>query len=108
MAMSWHLPEDISAAKRAALEVGGQALADDAAARAPRRSGALAESRYVEVADDDTVRVGFSVPYARKQHEREDFEHPNGGAKFLYDAAGDFGPEFERTVAAELARRLGG
>ena len=108
MGMTWRLPDDISAARRAALEVAGQALADEAAARAPRLTGELAESRYADVADEDTVRVGFRAPYARKQHERTDFEHSNGGAKFLYDAAGDFGPEFERIAAGELARRLGG
>lgn len=107
MAMSWRLPDDISAAKRAALEVGGQALVDEAASRAPRVSGELVESRYAE-AQGDTVRVGFRAPYARKQHERTDFEHTSGGPKFLYDAAGDFGSEFERIVAAELERRLGG
>lgn len=106
--MSWKLPADIDAARRAALEVAGRMLADDAVARAPRRTGRLAASAYSEVRDDDTVRVGFTAPYAVKQHYRQDFEHPTGDAMFLADAAGDFGPQLEDIVAEQLRRRLGG
>lgn len=107
MPMSWRLPEDITEARRAALEAAGQAMLDEASSRAPVLSGELVESGFVE-SDGVTVRVGFDAPYAVKQHYRTDFEHPGGGgAMFLYDAAGDFGPEFERIAAAEVARRLG-
>lgn len=35
---------------------------------------------------DDFVLVGYNLPYALIQHERLDFEHPQGGkAKFLED-----------------------
>lgn len=50
-----------------------------------RRSdpGALRRSAYARVVDDVTAEVGFSEFYAGWQHERMDWHHEDGQAKFL-------------------------
>lgn len=45
--------------------------------------GELRESAYVHVIDDVTAEVGFSAFYAGWQHERMDYHHEVGQAKFL-------------------------
>ena len=70
----------------------------------------VADGRISEIADDipaggDTeivdggdipegakpiVTIGFGVPYAAAQHERDDFDHPKGGrSKYLQAAVQD-------------------
>lgn len=47
--------------------------------------GELRESMYVRVLDDGTAEIGFSSFYAGWQHERMDYHHEDGHAKFLED-----------------------
>jgi HK97 gp10 family phage protein len=55
---------EIRAAAPASAKAGGEVLAHDMAARAPRRTGRLAASIVAE-SDGDTTHVGATVPYAR-------------------------------------------
>ena len=54
----------VRAAAPAASRAGGEVLARDMAARAPRRTGKLASSIVVQ-SDGDTAHVGSTVPYDR-------------------------------------------
>lgn len=60
-------------------------LVDLARANAQRRTdpGALRDSMYTQLVDDVTAEVGFSEFYAGWQHERTDYHHEVGQAKFL-------------------------
>ena len=50
------------------------------------------------------VTIGFGVPYAAVQHERDDFDHPKGGrSKFLQQAAQDMSD-----MLPEAIRKRGG
>ena len=50
------------------------------------------------------VTIGFGVPYAAAQHERDDFDHPKGGrSKFLQQAAQD-----ASDMLPEAIRKRGG
>lgn len=83
---------------RDALDDAAEHLKEVAASKAPlltgealkkandqRRSdpGALRRSAYARVVDDVTAEVGFSEFYAAWQHERMDWHHEDGQAKFL-------------------------
>jgi hypothetical protein len=58
-------------------EVEGEPEAPEMVSRAVREGGA---------GDAVVGEVGFNTPYALAQHERIDFQHPNGGkAKYLED-----------------------
>lgn len=74
--------------------------------RAPREDGDLRRKSRV-VVDDLQARVVFSSFYAWYQHERLDYEHPNGGeAKFLENAidALNVGSMIAGKVEARLKR----
>jgi hypothetical protein len=69
----------------------GVMVLGDAIRRAPVETGVLRSSGYVappqEEGGSTVVEVGFGTVYAEVQHEREDFEHPQGGeAKYLEKA----------------------
>jgi len=50
------------------------------------------------------VTIGFGVPYAAVQHERDDFDHPKGGrSKFLQQAVQDMSD-----MLPEAIRKRGG
>jgi len=50
------------------------------------------------------VTIGFGVPYAAAQHERDDFDHPKGGrSKFLQQAVQDMSD-----MLPEAIRKRGG
>ena len=72
-------------AQQAARDVGKKQLAR-ARELSPTKSGDSDKSGFVAV-DDRTTQVGFRSVISRIQHERTDFNHPNGGqAKFLETA----------------------
>lgn len=51
---------------------------------APVDIGDLRGSGHVEYKNDFDANVGFNEPYAIKQHEHTEYEHPKGGqAKYL-------------------------
>ena len=83
----------IEQAAQAALVDTAKAVLKQARANVPKESGKLARSGRVEVGFKE-VAVAFRAPHAWIQHERLDFEHPNGGqAKYLEAAVDQVGVE---------------
>lgn len=88
------LPPDVT---EEALQAGADHLRDVSRAKAPLLSGpeamakkndeevpgTLRESAYSRVIDDVTAEVGFTDFAAAWQHERMDYHHTDGQAKFL-------------------------
>lgn len=65
------------------------------------RNSAVADAE----ATPDGVRgvVSYNTPYARRQHEELDWEHPNGGnAKFLERPATQFGEQMQQIIGAHI------
>jgi hypothetical protein len=80
---------ELEAAARAALIDTAKDVLKEAQALVPTDDGALRKSGKVEV-DDLEVRVVFRAPHAWIQHERLDYQHPDGGqAKYLETPASD-------------------
>lgn len=85
------LEKDAPGAVARALYQQGVAVLGDAIRRAPVETGVLRSSGYVAPPQEEgghaVVEVGFGTAYAEVQHDREDFEHPQGGeAKYLEKA----------------------
>lgn len=89
------LNEKLAAAIPEAALAGGDFILDKAIPRTPllvdlkranqkRRAhpGELRESGYVKRSGND-AEIGFSSYWARWQHEREDYKHPDGQWKYL-------------------------
>ena len=94
----------IEQAAQAALVDTAKAVLKQARANVPKESGKLARSGRVEVGFKE-VAVAFRAPHAWLQHERLDFEHPNGGqAKYLEAAVDQVG--VGQMVAGKVAARL--
>lgn len=103
-----HMPilSTIEQAAQEALRDTAREVLLEARDRAPREDGDLRRKSRV-VVDDLEARVVFSSHYAWFQHERLDYEHPNGGeAKFLENAidALDVGHLIAGKVEARLKR----
>jgi hypothetical protein len=88
------------------LRDGGRQLMREAKNLAPEDDSDLKDSFRVTVADGE-VTVAATAPHAWLQHERLDWNHPNGGqAKFLETAADSV--SVEEAVAARVRAALGG
>lgn len=116
MAKKWRTKEAVKIAEKAglkALRTGAEAILTDAIDETPVDTGTLRRSGTVtvgsradggqvyaaaeagtemkdafpgEVGKEKAVYVSFNTPYARRQHEELDWEHPVGGkAKYLED-----------------------
>jgi hypothetical protein len=116
MAKKWRIKEAVKIAEEAglkALRTGAEAILTEAIDEAPvdtgtlRRSGTVTvgavpdASQVYEAAEsgsdmrnafpgtegkEKAVYISFNTPYARRQHEELDYEHPRGGkAKYLED-----------------------
>ena len=73
----------IEAAGVAALHEAAEFIGGAADAQTPKDTGALVESRQIEV-DDNHAVISYNTPYAHRQHEDLTYNHPNGGnAKYL-------------------------
>lgn len=112
----WRIKEAVKIAEEAglkALRTGAEAILTEAIDEAPidtgtlRRSGTVTvgklpdSARIYEAAEsgnemkdafpdpvgkEKAVYISFNTPYARRQHEELDYEHPRGGkAKYLED-----------------------
>lgn len=108
MGGSIDMPKNVGSDISSALKRAGEAFLDDVIAGAPRRTGKMADSATAELVDDDTIRVGFGVPYAVFQEQKTIYEHDDGKAGFFASAAESIGPKVEQIVADELRRKLGG
>ena len=90
----------IEAAAVKGLRAGGREVLKVARERAPEDEGGLKKSGRV-VAEDLEVIVKFTAPHAWLQHEKLEYEHPNGGqAKYLESAA------LETDIAAPVAKHV--
>lgn len=57
------------------------------------------------VSGDVSGVVGFAVPYAVKQHEDLELNHPEGGgAKFLENAVNEFTPRIAAMIIREMEK----
>lgn len=96
----------VSNAAADGLKVGARAVLKDARSRAPEDDGVLKASGRV-VADDLEVIVKFTAPHAWLQHEKLEYQHPNGGqAKYLENAALE--SDLARPIADRVRAVLGG
>lgn len=68
--------------------------------------GALLRSRYVRVEGNSQVAIGYSEFYAGWQHERLDYHHEHGEAKFLENTINDDGEEAYDKLAERLAEAI--
>lgn len=100
----------VRAAAARGLNAAAEDVRQEAASRAPHRTGALAESLTVDEASarDLEATVGTDLPYAVYQHESLKVDHPTGRPKFLESAAIDAIGDVEKVVGAEVAKALGG
>ncbi|HET6909830.1 MAG TPA: hypothetical protein VFH54_10870 [Mycobacteriales bacterium] len=101
-------PEALNDAAQHVLEVAREKaplLVDLKRANDQRRAdpGALRASGYARVVDDTTAEVGFSEFYAGWQHERTDYHHQVGQAKYLEEPLVTEKDEAMRI----MARRIG-
>lgn len=83
---------EIEKAAREALRDTAKDVLRIAKQKAPKESGGLRRSGRVLV-DDVTVRVVFRSPHAWLQHERLDYKHDDGEAKYLERAVDEVGVE---------------
>ncbi|WP_139104667.1 HK97 gp10 family phage protein [Gordonia sp. UCD-TK1] len=107
MPAQWSLNVDMARAAAEGVRRGGELILDEAKQRAPSLTGELRESGEVREISADGVRVTFTAPHARRQHN-VDYEHPRGGERnFLENAQEHVRPQLEQLVAAEIRSRLG-
>jgi len=63
----------------------GQHLKGESQKQVPVDTHDLQRSAQVEMVDKNTVEVSYNKEYALTQHERLDFKHTQGKAKYLED-----------------------
>ena len=107
MTLEWKGVAGLDKAIANGLQMAADALKDDAVHRSPDDSGELDASATAEV-DGREATVGFSSEYAVVQHERTDYRHDDGEAKFLENAAEAFPSQFEQILAEQIKRTIGG
>lgn len=98
--------DPIANAAAEGLKVGGREVLKVARERAPEDTRVLKQRSRV-VADDLELIVEFTAPHAWLQHEKTEYEHPNGGqAKYLESAA--FESDLAKPIADHVRAVLGG
>lgn len=91
----------LRARAEAALRNSAEFLLEQATAHAPTSSGELEESKFMtwETSGDQArAVVGFAAPHALIQHERLDYPHDDGQAKFLESQIGGAAEHFRRQL----------
>ena len=116
--IDWHGLDDMCKRLRradeemwAAADEGMTENAEDLLGRAqtdaPKDEGTLAGSGSVQDASSDdeiTKIVGFNTAYAAVQHERTDYEHKIGKAKYLFDNLMKMAKRYYQNVADRIRR----
>ena len=97
---------EIEKAAREALRDTAKQVLDQAKKNVPVDQGALRRSGKVGVSDVN-VYIRFTSPHAWLQHERLDYEHDQGGAKYLERAVDEIGVE-QAIISGVSARLRGG
>ncbi|WP_193596074.1 HK97 gp10 family phage protein [Microbacterium sp. YJN-G] len=95
----------VEKAAQDAMRKAGRALLKRSNELAPRDDGDLIKSGKV-VIDDLSVSVRYTAPHAVFQHERIDYTHDDGGAKFLERASDEI--DLAEAVADAVREALGG
>lgn len=89
------------ALKKAALDVQGRS-----AEEAPIEIGDLKGNAGIDdskLSTKKVIRVGYSLPYALRQHEELDYNHPQGGnAKYLENPFRENKKRYESFIAKEV------
>jgi hypothetical protein len=97
---------EVERASVAAMQDAARAVLKSSNQKVPVDDGTLRRSGRV-VTEDLEVRVRYRAPHAHLQHERLDYQHPDGGqAKFLEAAVDEV--DVERIIAAKVREMLGG
>jgi hypothetical protein len=82
-------------------------LEGEAKRRAPKDTGDLRGSGYSEVVGMEGT-VGFTAPYALRQHEHVEFRHTDGEAKFLETPFKEKQKMYIKAVGDAVKRQIGG
>lgn len=83
-----------------------QDLTGEAQRRAPKDEGTLRASGHWEV-KGEKARIMFDQEYAAIQHERIDFVHTDGEAKYLERPMKEKQAAYINDLAARLRRKIG-
>jgi hypothetical protein len=77
-------PVEAKTAAAKELKIAAESLEGKATILAPIDTGALRGSHYSIPTGELEMEVGFTMPYATRQHEEVGYNHPRGGqAKYL-------------------------
>lgn len=98
--------EAIEAAATRGLQAGADLLLDESNRLAPIETGDLIRSGTA-TADSETAEVGYSSPYAARQHEELGYRHDSGRqAKFLETAMHHNADRINEAIADEFRDAL--
>lgn len=98
--------DSIAAAAEEGLKVGGREVLNEARDRVPVDDGILRRSGKLR-SDGLEATVAFTAPHAWLQHEKTEYQHPNGGeAKYLENAA--LATDLAKPIAGHVRAVLGG
>lgn len=87
---------------------GAEHIRDVSVSRAPMDTTALRDSATASHdAGTLAAAVSFDTPYAVRQHEELDFQHPTGEAKFLESTLASERDTVARLIQAEIRKALG-
>jgi hypothetical protein len=90
------MPESMKRAGRTGGDQGGE-------------PGELKDSAQVDILEDgNTAAISFNTIYASLQHERLDWHHESGNAKYLENAMNSTREEQVATIAEEIRKVTGG
>lgn len=95
--MRRRLPSALDAAGHVALDASNELI--------PELTGEMAGTGGVTV-DDDRAAIAYTHPAAAVQHERLDYHHDDGQAKFLETAVARTRAEQARALAGKLREEL--
>lgn len=99
------LDHRVEAATPEALAMGMEHIREVAAPLTPIESGRLVGSAEVSV-EEDRAALTWAGPYAHIQHERLDFRHEHGQAKFGETALLTGGPKAVEIVGEQIKRAM--
>jgi hypothetical protein len=90
------------------LRKGGREILAEAKRRVPVDDGVLRDSGGLSTPSDGTeVHVTFNAPHAWLQHEKTEYQHPDGGqSKYLESAALEY--DLAKPIADHVRAVLGG
>jgi hypothetical protein len=87
------------------LQACGQDLKQRSSDQAPVDTGDLRGNCAASEVRDHELRVGYSLPYALRQHEELGYRHPKGGkAKYLEDPFNENAHRYIRYIGEGLVK----